>query len=55
MLEEDRTRFVDRIRDEGGGVYSINFKHIFAQLAASTAENVVLEMFSSKALRIFRY
>ncbi len=32
----------------------INVKHIFGELAAATAENVILERFGSKALRIFR-
>ena len=51
---QDRTRFVDRVGNESGGVYVINFKHIFGQLAAATMDNVVLERFGSKTLRIFR-
>ena len=45
---------MDRVGNESGGVYVINFKHIFGQLAAATMDNVVLERFGSKALRIFR-
>ena len=54
VLEEDRTRFVDKVGNESGGMYVINFKHIFGQLAAATMDNVVFERFGSKALRIFR-
>ena len=55
VLEEDRTRFVDRVGDEGGGTFVVNYKHIFQSLAAATVENVVKEKFGSKALRIFKY
>ena len=54
VLEEDRTRFIDRVGDAGGGQYVINAKHIFTELAAATAESIVLERYGSKALRIFR-
>ena len=54
ILEEDRTRFIDRVGDAGGGEYKINAKHIFTELAAATAESIVLERYGSKALRIFR-
>lgn len=54
VLEEDRTRFCDRVGDAGGGQYVINVKHIFTELASATADNIVLEKFGSKALRIFR-
>ena len=54
VLEEDRTRFIDKVGDAGGGQYVINAKHIFEELAAATAENIILERFGSKALRIFR-
>jgi hypothetical protein len=55
VLEEDRTRFLDRVGNESGGIYTINFKHISAQLATATVENVVMEKFSTRALRIFRH
>ena len=54
VLEEDRTRFMDKIGNEGGGVYTVNFKNISTQLAAAVIENIVMEKFSSNALRIFR-
>ena len=54
ILEEDRTRFLDRVGDAGGGEYVINAKHIFTELAAATIESIILERFGSKALRIFR-
>ena len=40
--------------DAGGGQYIVNMRHVFAELAAATADNIVLERFGSKALRIFR-
>lgn len=54
VLEEDRTRFIDRVGDEGGGTFAVNFKHIFTVLGSAVVENVVQEKFNSKALRIFR-
>ena len=97
VLEEDRTRFIDKVGDAGGGQYVVHFhgievlknrfhekifqfrksinikikftifflipdvgqyvvnaKHIFTELAAATAESIVLERYGSKALRIFR-
>lgn len=54
VLEEDRTRFIDKVGDAGGGQYVVNAKHIFTELAAATAESIVLERYGSKALRIFR-
>ena len=54
VLAEDRTRFCDKVGDAGGGQFIINSKHIFTELASATADNIVLEKFGSKALRIFR-
>ena len=54
VLEEDKTRFLDRVGDAGGGEYVVNAKHIFTELASATAENIILERYGSKALRIFR-
>ena len=54
VLAEDRTRFCDKVGDAGGGQYLINIKHVFTELASATADNIVLEKFGSKALRIFR-
>merc|ERR1719266_1481083 len=54
ILEEDRTRFLDRVGDAGGGQYVVNAKHILTELAAASIENIVLERYGSKALRIFR-
>ena len=54
VLAEDRTRFCDKVGDAGGGQFLINAKHIFTELASATADNIVLEKFGSKALRIFR-
>jgi len=54
VLEEDRTRFVIRVGDAGGGQYVVNCKHIFGELASAAADSIVLEKFGSKALRIFR-
>jgi DNA-directed RNA polymerase III subunit RPC3 len=54
VIEEDRTRFIDKVGDAGGGQYVINAKHTFGEIAAAVAENIVLERFGSKASRIFR-
>jgi len=55
LLADDRTRFVDRVGDSGGGQYTLNMEHIVRSLAESTLDCIVLERFGSKALRIFRY
>jgi len=54
VLADDRTRFVDRVGDAGGGQFSVNVGHIVEQITIATVENIVLEKFGSKALRIFR-
>ena len=36
ILEEDRTRFLDRVGDAGGGQYVVNAKHILTELAAAS-------------------
>ena len=54
MLEDDRTRFLDKVGDAGGGQYVINTKHLLGELTAAAADGIVLEKFGSKALRIFR-
>ena len=53
-VEEDRTGFIRRVGDEGGGAFEVCFADTFESLAAATVENVVMEKFGSKALRIFR-
>jgi DNA-directed RNA polymerase III subunit RPC3 len=55
MLSTDRTRFIDKVGDAGGGQYTINFQHIFEEITAATIENIILERFGSKSMRIFRY
>ena len=54
VLEEERSRFVSKVGDAGGGQYIVNVKHIYSELAAATIENIILERYGSKALRIFR-
>ena len=54
IMEEDRTRFIDKVGDAGGGQFVVNVKHVFKELAFATIESVVLERYGSKALRIFR-
>ena len=54
VLEDDRTRFLDKVGDAGGGQYVINTKHLLGELTAAAADGIVLEKFGSKALRIFR-
>ncbi|XP_023327837.1 DNA-directed RNA polymerase III subunit RPC3 [Eurytemora carolleeae] len=55
MLSTDRTRFIDKVGDAGGGQYTINYQHIFEEITAATIENIILERFGSKSMRIFRY
>lgn len=55
VLADDKTRFIDRTGDSGGGQFQVDLKHILTCLVESSLEGVVLEKFSSKALRIFRY
>ncbi|EGI65510.1 PREDICTED: DNA-directed RNA polymerase III subunit RPC3 [Acromyrmex echinatior] len=54
LLEEDRTQFIKRVGDSGGGQYSVNMKNAFKELTWTTLENIVTERFGSKAARIFR-
>merc|ERR1712107_62617 len=44
-----------KIGDAGGGAYTVNFKHIIKEIACATVENIILEKFGSKSMRIFRY
>jgi len=55
ILSSDRTRFVDKVGDAGGGQYKVNYKHIMTELAAATVEQIILERFGSKSMRIFRF
>eukprot|EP00088_Acartia_fossae_P015522 TRINITY_DN18521_c0_g1_i2.p1 TRINITY_DN18521_c0_g1~~TRINITY_DN18521_c0_g1_i2.p1 ORF type:complete len:522 (+),score=117.07 TRINITY_DN18521_c0_g1_i2:69-1634(+) len=55
ILTSDRTRFVDKVGDAGGGQYQVNYKHIFTEITASTLEKIILERFGSKSMRIFRF
>eukprot|EP00090_Calanus_glacialis_P001232 TRINITY_DN10858_c0_g1_i1.p1 TRINITY_DN10858_c0_g1~~TRINITY_DN10858_c0_g1_i1.p1 ORF type:complete len:520 (+),score=189.65 TRINITY_DN10858_c0_g1_i1:34-1593(+) len=55
VLADDKTRFVDRVGDSGGGQYHVDLKYITTCLVESTLDCVVLEKFSSKAVRVFRY
>jgi len=54
VLGDDRTRFIDRVGDAGGGQFSINMGHIVEAITVATVDNIVMEKFGSKALRIFR-
>merc|ERR1719154_630676 len=55
VLADDRTRFVDRVGDSGGGQYHMDMKHIITELVEASLDCVILEKFSSKAVRVFRY
>jgi len=55
VLGDDKTRFVDRVGDSGGGQFQVDMKHIITSLVEASMDCVVLEKFSSKAVRIFRY
>lgn len=47
-------RFLQKNDEAGGGMYSINMKTAFQQLAWASIENVITQKFGSKATRIFR-
>eukprot|EP00092_Neocalanus_flemingeri_P103464 GFUD01132418.1.p1 GENE.GFUD01132418.1~~GFUD01132418.1.p1 ORF type:complete len:521 (+),score=211.52 GFUD01132418.1:39-1601(+) len=55
VLGDDRTRFVDRVGDSGGGQYHVDLKHIITDMVEGCLDCIILEKFSSKAVRIFRY
>jgi len=55
LLSTDRTRFLDKVGDAGGGQFTINFQHILEEISSATLENIILERFGSKSVRIFRY
>jgi len=55
VLGDDRTRFVDRVGDSGGGQYHMDMKHIITELVEGSLDCIILEKFSSKAVRVFRY
>jgi len=55
ILATDKTRFIDKVGEAGGGQYIINHKHIFEEITAATLENIIRDKFGSKAMRIFRY
>jgi len=55
VLSDDRTRFIDRVGDSGGGQYHVDLKHIVTEIVDNTLECIILEKFSSKAVRVFRY
>jgi len=54
-LASDKTRFVDRVGDTGGGQYQVDMRHVVTCLVEATCEAIIQERFSSKAARVFRY
>jgi len=55
ILATDKTRFINKVGEAGGGQYIINHKHIFEEITAASLENIIRDKFGSKAMRIFRY
>lgn len=54
LIEKDECGFLQKNDDAGGGLYTINMKLAFQQLAWAVIENVITQKFGSKATRIFR-
>ena len=54
IIEKDECGFLRKNDDAGGGLYTVNMKLAFQQLAWSIIENVITQKFGSKATRIFR-
>lgn len=54
IIEKDECGFLRRNDEAGGGMYTVNMKLAFQQLAWAIIENVITQKFGSKATRIFR-
>lgn len=54
IIEKDECGFLLRNDDAGGGLFTVNMKLAFQQLAWAVIENVITQKFGSKATRIFR-
>lgn len=54
IIEKDECGFLQKNDEVGGGLYMVNMKRAFQQLAWGVIENVITQKFGSKATRIFR-
>lgn len=54
IIEKDDSGFLRKDDEVGGGLYTVNMKNAFEQLAWAVIENVITQKFGSKATRIFR-
>ncbi|KRT82441.1 hypothetical protein AMK59_3548, partial [Oryctes borbonicus] len=54
VLEQDNSRFMNKIGEASGGSFQLGMKQIFTVFAWEICEQIVLEKFDSKAARIFR-
>lgn len=54
IIEKDECGFLKKNDDAGRGLYTVNMKQAFQQMAWAVIENVITQKFGSKATRIFR-
>lgn len=54
IIEKDDCGFLQKDDEAGGGLFSVNMRKAFQQLAWASIENVITQKFGSKATRIFR-
>lgn len=54
IIEKDECGFLSKNDEAGGGLYTVNMRNAFQQLAWAVIENVITQKFGSKATRIFR-
>ena len=55
ILVDDRTRFLLKVGDDGGGKYQVNINSILVSVTETVLDNVIMEKFCSKTARVFRY
>jgi len=55
LLQDDRTRFILKVGDDGGGKYQVNIRNILLSISETVLDSVVMERFCSKSARVFRF
>lgn len=54
LIERQECGFLQKNDEAGGGLFAVNMRTAFQQLAWASIENVITQKFGSKATRIFR-